>query len=105
MPRNLLTSLLAILAFLAHLPSALSVPHLAARGKKDWPAWNGPGQCLSASDASFLVNIMVSVSVSFDPAFVTPYFADDLTIQSDSINFLLGQPVSDTSPHRYFNSD
>jgi hypothetical protein len=46
--------------------------------------------CLSDSEAAFLVNIMVSFSVKFDPAYAGKFLADDFTVQSDSINFLTG---------------
>lgn len=49
--------------------------------------------CLSDADAKFLVDIIVSVSVKFDINYVTPYFSDDFIVQSDSINFLIGQSV------------
>lgn len=99
MPRNLVTGLLAILACIVHLPSVLSIPHFAPRGHKGGPGRTDHGECLSSSDAAFLVDIMVSVSVSFDPNFVEPYLADDFSVQSDSINFLLGLPVSHYSLH------
>src|SRR5690348_3016360 len=46
--------------------------------------------CLSDSDAEFLVNIMVSFSVSFDPTYAGQFLVDDFTVQSDSINILTG---------------
>lgn len=45
----------------------------------------GDHNCLSDADATFLVDILVSLSVKFDPAYVTQYLTDDFTLQSDSI--------------------
>ena len=45
----------------------------------------GDHNCLSDADAAFLVGILISLSVKFDPAYVTQYLTDDFTIQFDSI--------------------
>jgi hypothetical protein len=70
---------------LSLFPSVLAVPG----------AWTeyGPGlrsECLSDAEAKFLVDIMVSFSVSFDADYAGQFLADDFTVQSDSINILTG---------------
>jgi hypothetical protein len=70
---------------LSVLPLVLAIPD--AWGK------HGPGdrgECLSDAEAQFLVDIMVSFSVSFDPNYAGQFLADDFTVQSDSINILTG---------------
>lgn len=57
--------------------------------------WHDHQFCLSDADAELLVSVIVSLSVRFDPAYVTPFFTDDFILQSDSINWVLGTgPVS-----------
>jgi len=77
------------LLLLTSLPFILTAPSPHAEANNDWSGSHG-GKCLSPSEASFLVDIMVSVSVEFDPNYVAPYFADDFTVQSDSINAFIG---------------
>lgn len=49
----------------------------------------GDHNCLTDSDAKFLVDILVSLSVKFDPVYVTQFMTDDFTLQSDSFVSLL----------------
>lgn len=53
---------------------------------------------MTDADAKFLVNLDVSISKKFDPAYVTKYLTDDFSIWSDSISFLVGLPVRVTLP-------
>ena len=52
------------------------------------PGWDDH-TCLSDADAILLVDVMVSLSVKFDPAYVTQFMTDDFYLQSDSIVSLL----------------
>lgn len=56
--------------------------------------WHDQKPCISDADAAVLVDVIVSLSHSFDPAYVTPFFADDFALQSDSLNWIEGLPVS-----------
>lgn len=75
---------LMIFSLISVLPLILAIPN--------GPPWNRDrDHCLSDQEASFLVNVMVSFSVSFDPNYAGQFLADDFTVQSDSINLLLAE--------------
>lgn len=80
---------------LAALPLCAAFISRLVLASPDEGAWHGDHgrNCLTDAEAKLLVDVQVSISVSFDPAYVTPFYADDFTVQSDSINFLLGLPV------------
>ena len=70
---------------LSLLPSVLAIPGARTEYR--------PGhrsECLSDAEAKFLVDVMVSFSVSFDADYAGQFLADDFTVQSDSINILTG---------------
>ena len=79
----------------AFAPSLL----VLASGLASTSAGHGWGDldCLTDDDAAFLVDILVSISVKFDPEYVTQFLTDDFVLQSDSINWIFGIPLGKDS--------
>ena len=94
-----------MLSLLAIILSA-SVPFSLAWWDCHPPSSSGsssttPTPCLTDSYATFLVDIMVSFSVGFDPDYAGQFLADDFTVQSDSINIVIGSaPGALTAPSK-----
>ena len=92
-PKMLPASLCLLLAaFVPFLSISSAAPAPVAEPRKDWHDWKY-GHCLSDADAKFLVDILVPITVKFDPSYVTQFLTDDFALYSDSVNFLLGLPV------------
>lgn len=71
--------------------SALLLPVSCVASPTPGHGW-ADHSCLADADAAFLVDVMISLSVKFDPGYVTQFMTEDFALQSDS--FVSSHPIA-----------